>query len=110
MRNYYLEQIWGSNQRTDGAAEGFSGLYQFLHQKIPTKPYKVNKNASWERRRGLSIRVQRMCGLDPYQCGSRGDREILRLIGDWKSAAAAKTCTQTGRQLRKQKWSDPYLL
>lgn len=35
--------------------------------------------------------------------------EIIRLIGDRESAAAAKTCAQTGRQLRKQKWNDPYL-
>lgn len=35
--------------------------------------------------------------------------EIIRLIGDRQSAAAAKTCAQTGRQLRKQKWNDPYL-
>lgn len=35
--------------------------------------------------------------------------EIMRLIGDQESAAAAKTCAQTRRQLRKQKWNDPYL-
>lgn len=35
--------------------------------------------------------------------------EIIRLIGDRESAAAAKTRARTGRRLRKQKWNDPYL-
>lgn len=110
IRNYYLELIQGFNQHTDGTSEEFSGLYQFPHQKIPTNPYKVKENASWARLQSLCVRVQHMCRGDAYQCSSRGDGEIISLIDEWKSAAAAKTCTQTGGQLRKQKLNDPYLL
>lgn len=103
MRKLLSETYRPLTSNTDTTSEEFS-VRKSQHNHIRSRKAPHGQDC------GVCASMCSVCGGDAYRCSSRGDGEIIRLIGNWKSAAAAKTSTQTGGQLSKQKWKDPYLL